>query len=42
MTHTITAGNVAADLQSEQMLARMRANLSDDWAAHLEGQGKLR
>jgi hypothetical protein len=42
MTHTISADEVVADLQSEQMLARTRANLSDDWGAHLEGQGQLR
>ena len=42
MTHTISAEEVAAGLRSEQMLARTRANLSDDWGGHLEGQGQLR
>ena len=37
MTHTISADEVAADLPPEQMLA----NLSNDWRAHMEGQGQV-
>ena len=42
MTHTISADEVAANLQSEQMLAKTLANLSDDWGAHFNDQGQLR
>jgi hypothetical protein len=42
MTHTISADEVAADLPPEQMLAKTRANPSNDWGAHLEGRGQLR
>ena len=42
MTHTISADEVAADLPPEQMLAKTLGNLSNDWRAHLEGQGQVR
>jgi hypothetical protein len=41
MTHTISADEVAADLPPGQMLARKLADLSNDWRAHLEGQGQV-
>ena len=41
MTHTVSADEVAADLPPGQMLAKKLADLSNDWRAHLEGQGQV-
>jgi hypothetical protein len=42
MTHTISAGEGAADLPPEQMLVKTLADLSNDLRARLEGQGQVR
>jgi hypothetical protein len=41
MTHRISADEVAADPRPGQTLAKKLADLSNDWRAHLEGQGQV-